>query len=71
MNLKQKKKKQKCLQLISGNRTLINWLESRLAVSTLPETIPSSIRLLGAPVLFNLFYRQMQPRAVLSKFPIG
>lgn len=55
-------------QLISGNRTLINWLESRLAVSTLPETIPSSIRLLGAPVLFNLFYRQMQPRAVLSKF---
>ncbi|EFX87956.1 hypothetical protein DAPPUDRAFT_311415 [Daphnia pulex] len=54
------------LQLISGNRTLINWLESRLAVSTLPETIPSSIRLLGAPVLFNLFYRQMQPRAVLS-----
>ncbi|KAK4025857.1 hypothetical protein OUZ56_014901 [Daphnia magna] len=54
------------LQLISGNRTLINWLEPRLAVSTLPETIPSSIRLLGAPVLFNLFYRQMQPRAVLS-----
>ncbi|KAI9563300.1 hypothetical protein GHT06_010758 [Daphnia sinensis] len=54
------------LQLISGNRTLINWLEPRLALSTLPETIPSSIRLLGAPVLFNLFYRQMQPRAVLK-----
>lgn len=60
--------------MLSGNRTLINWLEPRLALSTLPASLPSSIRLLGSPVLFNLFYRQMQPRAVLSKsdsFGIG
>lgn len=56
-------------QLISGNRTQIVWLESRLALLSIPKTLPSSVRLLAAPVLFNHFYRQLQPRAVLGELP--